>query len=171
MVEGAHAHRRRASVLRFGDFVVNTQAMELLQEEDGNPLPISPLAFDLLVHLIVNRDRVVPKTELLQRFWSGATVSEGVLSQSIWTIRRALGDTGERKRIIKNVRGRGYRFVAPLKNLPAHPLLSKSRSNRSAAIDWTRSVPSARVPMRSLGRQSHRRSLAGWHPIEFPRPL
>ena len=79
----------RAEVFRFGGFALDTGALEL-REECGGRSEIPPLAFDLLVHLIRNRDRIVPKDELFETLWGDVAVSESSLSQSVWAARRAV---------------------------------------------------------------------------------
>jgi predicted ATPase/DNA-binding winged helix-turn-helix (wHTH) protein len=98
--------------LRFGDVTVDVGRRELTRR--GELQHLEPQAFDLLVALIGARDRVVSKAELLERVWGDQFVSEYALTTRIKEIRRALGDDGTRQAIIRNVRGRGYRFVAPL---------------------------------------------------------
>ena len=41
---------------------------------EGRLLPIEPKVFDLLVHLISNRDRVVSKDDLITTAWDGRIV-------------------------------------------------------------------------------------------------
>nr|WP_230961646.1 winged helix-turn-helix domain-containing protein [Burkholderia stagnalis] len=38
-------------------------------------VPVGPQVFDLLLHLVRNRDRVVSKDDLLQAVWHGRIVS------------------------------------------------------------------------------------------------
>ena len=46
----------------------------------GQIVHVEPQVFDLLVHLVRNRDRVVSKDELLDTIWNGRIVSEAALS-------------------------------------------------------------------------------------------
>ncbi|HKJ51865.1 MAG TPA: winged helix-turn-helix domain-containing protein [Gammaproteobacteria bacterium] len=78
----------------------------------GVPQPIEPQVFDLLVYLIVNRDRVVTRDELLDKLWSGRIVTENALNGRLKIARRAVGDDGKQQRIIKTIQRRGYQFVA-----------------------------------------------------------
>lgn len=68
---------------------------------------VGPLAADAGVH----RDRVVPKVGLLGEVWGDQFVSESAVTSRIGEIRRATGDDGRSQRVVKNVRGRGYRVV------------------------------------------------------------
>jgi len=76
----------------------------------GEALPLEPKAFDVLVYLIEQRDRVVPSKELFAKFWP-PHISATVLSHYIVVARKAIGDDVERQNMILTVRGRGYRFV------------------------------------------------------------
>lgn len=80
----------------------------------GQPVAVEPQVFDVLAHLVTHRDRVVPKTELLDEVWGDRFVSESALSSRIKSARRAVGDTGRDQRVIRTVHGRGFRFVAPV---------------------------------------------------------
>ncbi len=96
----------------FGDHTIDLERREV--RRDGAPIPLEPRAFDVLAKLVVNRDRVVSKAELLDEVWGGPFVSESALTTCIKAARRALGDDGATQAVIRNVRGRGYRFVADL---------------------------------------------------------
>ena len=82
---------------------------------DGTPVALISKAFDTLVLLVENRDRVVTKDELLRVVWPDVTVEEGNLTQQIFLIRKALGDTAQQPRYIVTVPGHGYRFTARVK--------------------------------------------------------
>jgi class 3 adenylate cyclase len=73
---------------------------------------VEPQVFDLLLHLIEHRDRVVTKQELLDTIWGGAFVSESALTSRVKSARQAVGDSGRAQRVIRTVHGRGYQFVA-----------------------------------------------------------
>src|SRR5687767_7072628 len=79
---------------------------------DGAAIPLEPQAFDVLVHLVRHRDRVVAKEELMDAVWGGRFVSETAVTSRIKQVRRAVGDDGHAQRIIRTHHGRGYRFVA-----------------------------------------------------------
>src|SRR6476659_6545436 len=103
------------------------QEMRLLVS-DGTPVPLMSKAFDTLVLLVENRDRVVTKDELLRVVWPDVTVEEGNLTQQIFLIRRALGDTAQQPRYVVTVPGHGYRFTARVKEI-----VPESVSNSVAA--------------------------------------
>src|SRR5688572_26571192 len=100
----------------FGPFRLEPAKRRLLR--DGEPLPLTPKAFDTLLLLVQNRERVVEKEEVLRRVWPDAVVEESNLAQNIFTLRKALGDTPEGARFIATVPRRGYRFVAEVTTVP-----------------------------------------------------
>ncbi len=75
------------------------------------PVAIEPQVFDLLVHLIRHRDRVVSKDELLASVWHGRAISESALFNRVNAARSAIGDTGAQQTLIKTLPRRGLRFV------------------------------------------------------------
>jgi DNA-binding winged helix-turn-helix (wHTH) protein/pimeloyl-ACP methyl ester carboxylesterase len=93
-----------------GSIELDEQLYEVRRE--GSLVPLEPQAFDVLVHLVRHRDRVVPKEELMDTVWGGRFVSETAVTSRIKQVRRALGDDGNAQRVIRTLHGRGYRFVA-----------------------------------------------------------
>jgi predicted ATPase/DNA-binding winged helix-turn-helix (wHTH) protein len=87
----------------------------------GVPLDLGARAYDLLSVLLAGRDRIVSKSELLQRAWPGLVVEEGNLYAQVSTLRRALGNDA-----IATVPGRGYRFVARCAAAPLQPFETTS---------------------------------------------
>ncbi len=78
----------------------------------GQPVPLEPKAFEVLVFLLENAARLVTKQELLDRVWPDAVVTESALTRVIADLRRALGDDAHEARYIETVPTKGYRFVA-----------------------------------------------------------
>ena len=93
----------------FGLFRLDPQKRLLLR--DNEPVPLTPKAFDTLLVLVQNNERVVPKDDLMKAVWPDSFVEEANLSQNIFTLRRALGDSAEPRRYIVTVPGRGYQFT------------------------------------------------------------
>ncbi len=96
-------------IYSFGDCELDIGLYEL--RRDGSRTPVEPQVFDLLKHLIENRDRVVTKEELLDAVWDGRIVSDSTLTSRIKSARRAVGDDGSRQALISTFRGRGFRFI------------------------------------------------------------
>jgi TolB-like protein/DNA-binding winged helix-turn-helix (wHTH) protein len=92
----------------------------------GMPVHVEPQVFDVLRHLIENRDAVVSRDELIEAVWHGRIVSETTISARISAARHAIGDTGEAQAVIRTVPRRGFHFVAPVS-------VNESRSDASSA--------------------------------------
>jgi pimeloyl-ACP methyl ester carboxylesterase/DNA-binding winged helix-turn-helix (wHTH) protein len=76
---------------------------------DGEPRSLQPQVFDLLLYLVENRERVVPKKELLEKLWPDTVVTEGSLQRAVSLARSALGERGAE--LIQTYPRQGYRFV------------------------------------------------------------
>src|SRR6266545_1702271 len=104
--------------IRFGECELTVERLELRRADQV--VAIEPQVFDVLAYLLRHRDRVVPKTELLDEVWGDRFVSDSALTSRIKSARRAVGDTGRDQRIIKTIHGRGYRFVADVVEPTTH---------------------------------------------------
>ena len=93
--------------LEFGEFRLDRSRRLLLR--DGQVVPLPGKAFDVLSVLLERRGETVTKEELFRTVWSGTVVEEGNLTQTIFVLRKALGDS-EGQALILNIPRRGYRF-------------------------------------------------------------
>jgi DNA-binding winged helix-turn-helix (wHTH) protein/TolB-like protein/Tfp pilus assembly protein PilF len=96
----------------FGRFRLKTAERVLLRE--GEPVPLTPKVFDILITLVEHRGQVVEKDELMKRVWPTTFVEEGNLTQNVSLLRKALGESAGGTQFIETVPRRGYRFVAQL---------------------------------------------------------
>jgi DNA-binding winged helix-turn-helix (wHTH) protein/tetratricopeptide (TPR) repeat protein len=99
-----------SSFYRFGQFVLDP-ARRTLSRADS-PVSLTPKAFDVLLFLVQNPNRLVTKEELLQAVWGDTVVEEGNLTQYISHLRKALGDDSEDIRLIVTIARKGYQFTA-----------------------------------------------------------
>jgi DNA-binding winged helix-turn-helix (wHTH) protein len=101
----------------FGPFRLDP-AQRLLSRDD-RPILLQPKAFETLLVLVRNSDRVVMKEELLNAVWADTFVQESNLTQNIFVLRKALGDDNgdARRRYIVTVPGRGYRFAEKVRTI------------------------------------------------------
>ncbi|HYK90817.1 MAG TPA: winged helix-turn-helix domain-containing protein [Acidobacteriota bacterium] len=100
----------------FGPFRIDAEKRLLL--ENGNPVPLAPKAFDLLLLLVRKRGELVEKDELLEKVWPNTFVEEANLSVNVSALRKILGEKASDHLYIVTVPGRGYRFVAEARVLP-----------------------------------------------------
>ena len=101
-------------IYSFGNYDLDTDRRELTGA-DGALVRIEPSVFDLLEFLIENRDRVVPKGEILDHVWSGRIVSESTYTSRVTAARQAIGDSGTAQKFIRTVSRKGLRFVAEVR--------------------------------------------------------
>ena len=102
-------------VYEFGPFCLDAGRRVVLRA--GQVVPLTSKAFDTLLALIENRSRVVDKDELLKLIWPDTVVEERNVAVNISTLRKVLGDSLESHDYIVTLPGRGYRFVAPVREL------------------------------------------------------
>jgi len=122
---------------RFGRFLVDARSACL--RRDGVVLPLRPKSFDILVYLVQNAGRLVPKAELIDSVWQNVNVTENSLVQCIKDIRQALSDDAQT--VIKTVSKRGYRFASPVFEVDGHDLNSGASAMRTGAADEARALP------------------------------
>lgn len=93
----------------FEDYTLDTDRRELRRA--SGLVSLEPRVFDLLAHVIRNRERVVSKDEMIAAIWDGRIVSKSTLTTCINGARGAVGDSGEDQRLIKTLPRKGIRFV------------------------------------------------------------
>lgn len=116
--------------LYFDHFELDFQNAWLLQ--DGQPLPLTPKAYEVLAYLCRHAGNLVTKDMLLDDVWQRRFVSEGVIKNIVQELRRALGDDPKSPRYIETVYGRGYRFLGSVREqaVPDAPEVNVSASLR-----------------------------------------
>jgi DNA-binding winged helix-turn-helix (wHTH) protein len=97
---------------RFLEFEIDEGSFAISRK--GSPVDVEPRVFELLIHLIRNRERMVPKDELLAQVWRGYAVGGSVVARCVCLARRTLGHSAA----IRTVYARGYQWIAPIK---CHP--------------------------------------------------
>ena len=101
--------------LELDGFTIDTGARLLLRA--GQPVHLSPKAFDLLSHLIAQRPRAVPRQELYDLLWPETFVVDTNLPLLISEIRQALED--EAHVVIRTVHRHGYAFAGEAREIAA----------------------------------------------------
>jgi DNA-binding winged helix-turn-helix (wHTH) protein len=99
----------------FGEFELDPGSFELLN--GGRVVPLQPKVFDLVWYLLQRRDRLVGRRELLDALWPDVHVAESALTWCTSQARRALGQGRADEAPIETQRGRGYRFVAEVREI------------------------------------------------------
>ncbi|HEV2913423.1 MAG TPA: tetratricopeptide repeat protein [Pyrinomonadaceae bacterium] len=97
----------------FGPFRVDTLKRLLLR--DGRSVPLTSKVFDTLLALVSRGGEVLEKNELMRVLWPDTIVEENNLTQNISVLRKALGESRHEHRYIVTIPGRGYSFVAAVR--------------------------------------------------------
>ena len=134
--------------LQFGDFLLDSEARQLLRQ--GVPVHLSRKAFDALWLLAERRPTALSKDELHASLWPETHVVDASLSVAIAEIRRALGDDPQTPRFIRTVHRIGYAFCAQATESPGDGDTA-SRPSRSW-LQWDARVLALRDGENLIGR-------------------
>jgi DNA-binding winged helix-turn-helix (wHTH) protein len=107
---------RGLKTFEFGPFRADAQRRVL--ERDGQAVPLTGKAFEILWVLLEHAGELVSKETLMQAAWPDTAVEENNLTVNISGLRKALGDTAASPRLIVTVSGRGYRFAGQINQRP-----------------------------------------------------
>jgi len=129
----------------FDDFRIDSGLF--LLSKQGQPQPITPTVFRILLLLLENAGRIVTKEELISTVWSDSFVEEGNLNRNVSTLRKALGERPSDHRYIETIPKTGYRFVFPVKRIDYQPATNR--------------IPNSLSPIRRrlTGRTNERQTL------------
>jgi DNA-binding winged helix-turn-helix (wHTH) protein len=94
---------------RFENHIIDTDRREL--RRGTQLITVEPQVFDILSYLILNREKVVSRDDLIASIWAGRIVSESALTTRINAARSAIGDNGHDQHLIKTLPRKGIRFV------------------------------------------------------------
>lgn len=131
----------KSFVFRFADVEVREREFSLIKE--GERLAVEPKAFRVLLILIRNPGKLIPKQELLDAVWGDAAVTENSLARAVGLLRKLLGDEVHSPRFIETVSTVGYRFVGSVDAVedaaagtvmpePAAPVATATEANTAA---------------------------------------
>src|ERR1700747_3176887 len=99
-----------SGLYHFSEFVLDSRKRTLSRAD--SPVSLTPKAFDVLLFLVQNPNRLVAKEELLEAVWGDTFVEEGNLTQYVSHLRKALCDNPEDARLIVTIARKGYQFTA-----------------------------------------------------------
>jgi DNA-binding winged helix-turn-helix (wHTH) protein/TolB-like protein/Tfp pilus assembly protein PilF len=149
----------------FGPFWFDIR--ERLLHRGAQAIPLTPKAAETLYHLLSRHGALIEKSELMQLVWPETFVEEATLAQNIFTLRKLLGDDGQR--MIETVPRRGYRFIAPVSEQTDHRVASRRRAYSVAlaivALVGVAAVWTARSPLRHARADMPTIAVLPFHPI------
>jgi Tol biopolymer transport system component/DNA-binding winged helix-turn-helix (wHTH) protein len=151
--------QKAKALYEFGPFRLDSHDRLLFR--NGQQVPLTPKALEILLALVESNGHLLTKEELLGKVWADSFVEEGNLNRHISTLRKVLGDDLEQPKYIETIPKRGYRFIASLKEIQQ---TAQSKEQSQALTDQpaeqtttsSRNVPSAE------GREEAKRSWSPW---------
>jgi len=99
-------------IYAFGEWELDIEGYELRYL--GNPVRLNPKVFDVLTYLVLHRDRMISKQELMSHLWPDQCIGVSAVERCIMAARKTVGDSRGKQKVIKTFRRLGYRFVMPV---------------------------------------------------------
>ena len=116
--------------LAFGDCRLDLEKREL--RRSNRPVHVRAKVYEVLRYLVLNRDRLITREELLAHAWPNINVSDATLSSCIRSVRQAIGDESRKPKFVRTLRGQGFRFIAKVTETPeTTDALERSANNNS----------------------------------------
>ena len=119
-------------IYEFDNFRLYAAKRLLIKGVDQN-VPLMPKAFDTLLYLVSHSGKLIEKDELMWEIWKDTIVEENNLTQNISILRRILGEKHGEHRFIATIPGRGYKFVAEVRELAEAGKVSKGDREKDGA--------------------------------------
>jgi eukaryotic-like serine/threonine-protein kinase len=123
----------------FGPFRIDPDKEILLRA--GEPVPLTPKTFQILLVLVRHSQEVVTKDDLMKMVWPDTFVEEANLSRSIFMLRKALGESAQEHKYIVTVPGRGYRLAENVHLVPGSDLTIVAASHSKVQVDIKETKP------------------------------
>ncbi|MBZ5740316.1 response regulator transcription factor [Nocardioides mangrovi] len=95
--------------IAYADLVLDVDGHQVWRA--GRPIELSATEFSLLRFLVLNAERVLTRTQILDHVWDGATGRSNIVDSGIRNLRRKIEAASPP--IIRTVRGVGYALRAP----------------------------------------------------------
>jgi DNA-binding winged helix-turn-helix (wHTH) protein/Tfp pilus assembly protein PilF len=112
---GSEEKLKKGWLVRFGSFEVDEKAFQL--REQGRPVRLERIPLELLILLARNRSRLVTRDEIVAQIWgvNHYLESESAVHTAVRKLRKALKDDAAQPQIVETVPGKGYRFIAAIR--------------------------------------------------------
>jgi DNA-binding winged helix-turn-helix (wHTH) protein/Tol biopolymer transport system component len=138
-------------LLRFGAFELDLAAGEL--RKNSRRVLLQPQPFRILTLLVSRSGLLVTREQVKHELWDGSVSVdfEQGMNFCIRRIRLALGDDADSPRYIETIRGRGYRFLAPVTRLSTSASITVNSAS-AAAADTARTVADPQPPSPGISR-------------------
>ena len=106
-----------SKIYEFEYFRLEAKSHRLFRRDSDELVPLTPKAVELLIYLVENAGRILSKEKLLEAVWDNSFVEDSNLSQTIFVLRKTLGEDTKKPRFILTVPNRGYQFIAQIKEI------------------------------------------------------
>ena len=130
---------RVKELYEFGPFRVDPEKETLLRA--GEPVPLTPKTFQILLVLVRHSNEVVTKDDLMKTVWPETFVEEANLSRNIFMLRKALGESPQDHRYIVTVPGRGYRLAENVHLVSDHEISIIAANHSKVQIQVAETKP------------------------------
>ena len=131
--------QRAKELYEFGPFRVDPEKETLLR--GGDPIPLTPKTFQILLVLVRHNKEVVTKDDLMKAVWPDTFVEEANLSRNIFMLRKALGESPQDHQYILTVPGRGYRLAESVHLVPEHELSIVAANHSKVQVQVVETKP------------------------------
>jgi DNA-binding winged helix-turn-helix (wHTH) protein/Tfp pilus assembly protein PilF len=165
----ANPSQSRNELYEFGPFRIDAQREVVLR--DGEPVPLTPKTFQILLVLLRNNQEVVTKDDLMKAVWPDTCVEEANLSRNIFMLRKALGESPQDHRYILTVPGRGYRLAESVRLAPAEEVSIVAAHHSKVQVQISESKPWGRTAVAVAGLLILTGALALRFPVRRSRAL
>jgi DNA-binding winged helix-turn-helix (wHTH) protein len=128
--------QRVNELYEFGPFRVDAARETLLRA--GEPVPLTPKTFQILLVLVRHGKEIVTKDDLMKTVWPDTFVEEANLSRNIFMLRKALGETAQDRQYIITVPGPGYRLTENVHLVPQQELVIVAASHSQVHVKETK---------------------------------
>lgn len=138
-----------AKLIQFEEFSLDCDGYELLR--DDRPVKLEKIPMELLILLATRNGNLVTRQEIVERLWGKDVFvdTEHGINTAVRKVRVALRDDPEKPRFVQTVTGKGYRFVAAVKNGNGTRVTSEQES-LSAATSVPEDVATRGRPVRHV---------------------
>ena len=157
----------RKDFLEFGPFRMDVRRRILTR--GGEPVSLPSKALDVLLALLARPGETLSKDELLKEVWPDTFVEEGNLTQMVFLLRKALGESDGGQPLIVTVPRQGYRFVGELTDRALEETANGASTDPAAGSDRGKARIKELVVDRCGNHHGVGAQRMGDRPLPFPR--
>ena len=125
-------HRRESFLV--GDYLVEPFLQRVSSGDQVTQ--VEPKVMDVLLLLVAHHERPVSKQEFLDVVWEGTVVTDDALLRCISELRKVFNDDPRDPTYIETIRKRGYRLIAPLREVTDAASDESTTDVSESESDW-----------------------------------